>query len=233
MMITLCGNYHVKTGEEKHEVLLLDNEFAFNKAIIEEREQGIQEIQQQIGEVNEFFKDLVVLVHEQVIDDNGSNVENANIATAQGRSQLAKLQRPKDQIHLWSQYIMFKRRRGVKRCSHGQKRFVCNIAFLDQDDEGGTKISTVVPYTVLESSIYSIVRKAFVNEMPKYVKTVSPTPLFKTFFDYSFIDVELMNRSYVDGIFTAALYKKGRMGDEGRELRLNALQVFERIALLS
>lgn len=49
----------------RQEVLLLDNEIVFNEAIIEEREQGIQEIQQQIGEVNEIFKDLAVLVHEQ------------------------------------------------------------------------------------------------------------------------------------------------------------------------
>lgn len=49
----------------RQEVLLLDNEIAFNEAIIEEREQGIQEIQQQIGEVNEIFKDLAILVHEQ------------------------------------------------------------------------------------------------------------------------------------------------------------------------
>lgn len=43
----------------------MDNEITFNEAIIEEREQGIQEIQQQIGEVNEIFKDLAVLVHDQ------------------------------------------------------------------------------------------------------------------------------------------------------------------------
>ena len=43
----------------------MDNEIAFNEAVIEEREQGIHEIQQQIGEVNEIFKDLAVLVHEQ------------------------------------------------------------------------------------------------------------------------------------------------------------------------
>lgn len=49
----------------RQEVLLLDNEIAFNEAVIEEREQGIHEIQQQIGEVNEIFKDLAVLVHEQ------------------------------------------------------------------------------------------------------------------------------------------------------------------------
>ena len=46
-------------------MISLDNEISFNEAIIEEREQGIQEIQQQIGEVNEIFKDLAVLVHEQ------------------------------------------------------------------------------------------------------------------------------------------------------------------------
>ena len=45
--------------------MLSDNEIAFNEAIIEEREQGIQEIQQQISEVNEIFKDLAVLVQDQ------------------------------------------------------------------------------------------------------------------------------------------------------------------------
>uniref|UniRef100_A0A7C8ZH31 t-SNARE coiled-coil homology domain-containing protein n=1 Tax=Opuntia streptacantha TaxID=393608 RepID=A0A7C8ZH31_OPUST len=76
----------------RQEVLPLDNEISFNEAIIEEREHGIQEIQQQIGEVNEIFKDLAVLVHDQgaVIDDIGSNLENAHAATAQGRSQLGK-----------------------------------------------------------------------------------------------------------------------------------------------
>ncbi|CAH1425121.1 unnamed protein product [Lactuca virosa] len=76
----------------RQEVLLLDNEIAFNEAIIEEREQGIQEIQNQIGEVNEIFKDLAVLVHEQgaMIDDIGSNIENSHAATAQARVQLSK-----------------------------------------------------------------------------------------------------------------------------------------------
>ncbi|KAF3325289.1 syntaxin-22-like isoform X2 [Carex littledalei] len=80
-------------GESRRqEVLLLDNEIAFNEAIIEERDQGIQEIQNQIGEVNEIFKDLAVLVHEQgsVIDDIDSNKENAAAATVQAKTQLAK-----------------------------------------------------------------------------------------------------------------------------------------------
>ena len=51
----------------RQEIVLIDNEIAYNEAIIEEREQGIKEIQQQITEVNEIFKDLAVLVHEQGI----------------------------------------------------------------------------------------------------------------------------------------------------------------------
>ncbi|XP_068305329.1 syntaxin-22-like isoform X2 [Pyrus communis] len=76
----------------RQEVVLLDNEIAFNEAIIEEREQGIQEIQQQIGEVNDIFKDLAILVHEQgtMIDDIGSNIEGAHAATGQAKSQLVK-----------------------------------------------------------------------------------------------------------------------------------------------
>ncbi|XP_050378907.1 syntaxin-22-like [Argentina anserina] len=76
----------------RQEVLLLDNEITFNEAIIEEREQGIQEIQQQIGEVNEIFKDLAILVHEQgtMIEDIDSNVESSHAATAQAKSHLVK-----------------------------------------------------------------------------------------------------------------------------------------------
>lgn len=49
----------------RQDFIQLENETVFNEAVIEEREQGIREIHQQIGEVNEIFKDLAVLVHEQ------------------------------------------------------------------------------------------------------------------------------------------------------------------------
>lgn len=77
---------------KRQEVLLLDNEIGFNEAVIEERDQGIQEIQQQIGEVNEIFKDLAVLVHEQgaLIDDIGANIEGAQASTTQGTTHLVK-----------------------------------------------------------------------------------------------------------------------------------------------
>ncbi|VAI48425.1 unnamed protein product [Triticum turgidum subsp. durum] len=47
------------------EVLQLDNEIVFNEAIIEERDQAIQDIQQQIGEVHEAFKDLATGSRQQ------------------------------------------------------------------------------------------------------------------------------------------------------------------------
>nr|XP_004246189.2 basic 7S globulin-like [Solanum lycopersicum] len=54
---------------------------------------------------------------------------------------------------------------------------------------GGTRISTAVPYTVLEPSIYDTVSKAFISEMPENVKTVSPVAPFKTCFNSSFIGI--------------------------------------------
>ncbi|KAJ1695263.1 hypothetical protein LUZ63_011961 [Rhynchospora breviuscula] len=76
----------------RQELLFLDNEIIYNEAVIEERDQGIQEIQQQIGEVNEIFKDLAVLVHDQgaMIDDIDTHIENSVAATAQARAQLVK-----------------------------------------------------------------------------------------------------------------------------------------------
>lgn len=78
--------------QRRQELVQLENEVVFNEAIIEERDQGIKDIQQQIGEVNEIFKDLAVLVHEQgvVIDDIDSNIESAYATTTQGNVQLVK-----------------------------------------------------------------------------------------------------------------------------------------------
>jgi syntaxin 7 len=76
----------------RQDFLQLENEVVFNEAVIEEREQGIREIHQQIGEVNEIFKDLAVLVNEQgyMIDDIDSHIESAHSATVQGNRQLVK-----------------------------------------------------------------------------------------------------------------------------------------------
>ncbi|WVZ74032.1 hypothetical protein U9M48_022262 [Paspalum notatum var. saurae] len=68
---------------KRQEVLQLDNEIVFNEAIIEEREQAIQEIQQQIGEVHEVFKDLATL-------EIDTNIDNSAAATKEAKTEVAK-----------------------------------------------------------------------------------------------------------------------------------------------
>jgi syntaxin 7 len=79
-------------GQLRQEIVLLDNEISFNEAMIEERDQGLREIEEQIGEANEIFKDLAVLVHDQgiVIDDIQSNIDTSAGATSQAKVQLVK-----------------------------------------------------------------------------------------------------------------------------------------------
>ncbi|KAJ9550693.1 hypothetical protein OSB04_014738 [Centaurea solstitialis] len=64
---------------------------------------------------------------------------------------------------------------GVKSIKINEKRVSINESLLSIDAEGygGTTISTVHPYTVLESSIYRAVVDAFVKAMPKNVEKVS------------------------------------------------------------
>lgn len=94
--------------QKRQEVLLLDNEISFNEAMIEEREQGIRDIAVQIGEANEIFKDLAVLVHEQgvVIDDIQSNVEASSTATTQARVQLAKASKSTKSKSSWCWWVI-------------------------------------------------------------------------------------------------------------------------------
>ncbi|XP_009596738.1 syntaxin-22-like [Nicotiana tomentosiformis] len=77
---------------KRQELVHLEHEILLNEAIIEEREQGIMEIQQQIGEVNEMFKDMALLVHDQgiMLDDISSNIQSSHDATARAAQQLTK-----------------------------------------------------------------------------------------------------------------------------------------------
>lgn len=94
--------------QKRQEILILDNEIAFNEAMIEEREQGIREIQDQIGQVNEIFKDLAVLVHEQgvVIDDIRSNIESSADATSQAKVQLVKASKSVKSRISWCWWVL-------------------------------------------------------------------------------------------------------------------------------
>jgi len=95
----------------KQELIELDNMVDYNQALIEERDQGIAEIQQQIGEVNEMFQDLAVLVNDQgeQLQDIESNIFVTSEATADARSQLvraARSQRKNRRCWCWMSIIM-------------------------------------------------------------------------------------------------------------------------------
>lgn len=73
----------------------MESAIAYNEAVIEERDAGIAEIQRHIGEVNEMFQDLAVLVHDQ--GQQLLTVDEHIAATAErvveGSGQLAKAER--------------------------------------------------------------------------------------------------------------------------------------------
>ncbi|KAG2425755.1 hypothetical protein HYH02_014971 [Chlamydomonas schloesseri] len=52
-------------AQKQAEVAALDDSVRYHEALIEERDAGIAEIQRQIGEVNEMFQDLAVLIADQ------------------------------------------------------------------------------------------------------------------------------------------------------------------------
>ncbi|XP_052480189.1 syntaxin-22 isoform X2 [Gossypium raimondii] len=94
--------------QRRQEVILLDNEIGFNEAMIDEREQGIREVEEQIGQVNEIFKDLAVLAHEQgvVIDDISSNIDASSVSTTQARGQLAKASKSVKPRTSWCWWVL-------------------------------------------------------------------------------------------------------------------------------
>lgn len=77
---------------KRMEVQQLEGELEYNNAIIEEREAGIAEIQAQIGEVNEIFQDLAVLVNEQgtMIDDIEANIVRTSARTKEAQRELTR-----------------------------------------------------------------------------------------------------------------------------------------------
>ena len=83
-------NEHLLRQHQQQEVQRLDNMISYNEAIIEERDTEIQGLVKDIGELNEMFQDVAVMVHDQgtMVD----NVETNAILTADrvqaGREEL-------------------------------------------------------------------------------------------------------------------------------------------------
>ena len=72
------------------EDMAIQNEIAYNQALIQDREQSIQEIESTMGEVHEIFRDLAITVEEQrdFVDNIEINIEQAGGETRRGWRQL-------------------------------------------------------------------------------------------------------------------------------------------------
>lgn len=81
--------------EQQQQQALIDNELEYRQAIIEERDEGIEAIQHSIGEVNEIFQDLAVLIDQQggQIDDIENNIVATAVRTQQANEELIKAER--------------------------------------------------------------------------------------------------------------------------------------------
>ncbi|PHU25305.1 hypothetical protein BC332_03637 [Capsicum chinense] len=71
----------------------------------------------------------------------------------------------------------------VSSISINGKNVPLNKTLLSLGKKGGTNISTDLPYTMLATSIYNAVTKAFVAAIPKEVRSVPPVEPFTTCFN--------------------------------------------------
>merc|ERR1711871_428272 len=78
--------------QRRQEQEQLGNEMDFNEGIIEERADGLREIEGQMAQVNEIFKDLALLVHEQgeTIDTIAEQTDRTMSTTEKANAQLFK-----------------------------------------------------------------------------------------------------------------------------------------------
>ncbi|KAG0573874.1 hypothetical protein KC19_VG217300 [Ceratodon purpureus] len=85
-----------------------ESEVLFNATVIEERDQGIQDIQQQIGEVSMIFKDLAQIVSNQgyIIDDIEANIESSVSTTLQANIHLTRAARSQKLLEYWKCVIL-------------------------------------------------------------------------------------------------------------------------------
>uniref|UniRef100_A0A8C8VQK9 Syntaxin-7 n=1 Tax=Pelusios castaneus TaxID=367368 RepID=A0A8C8VQK9_9SAUR len=79
--------------ESQHQAQVQDEEVTEDDLrLIEERESSIRQLEADILDINEIFKDLGMMIHEQgdIIDSIEANVENAEVHVQQGNQQLSR-----------------------------------------------------------------------------------------------------------------------------------------------
>lgn len=81
--------------QQQADARLLDNSITYNEALIEERDESIAEIQRNIGEVNEIFQDLAVLIHDQgaTLQTVDNHITSTAERTREANRELVKAER--------------------------------------------------------------------------------------------------------------------------------------------
>jgi syntaxin 7 len=79
-------------AQKRQQLMQLDADRDFQSALIEEREEGIKQIESTIQEVNDIFVDLATLVNEQagMVDNIESHIDSTVSNTARGVVELRK-----------------------------------------------------------------------------------------------------------------------------------------------
>jgi len=79
-------------AQKRQQLMQLDAERDFQSALIEEREEGIKQIESTIQEVNDIFTDLATLVHEQatLVDNIENHIDTTVSNTSRGVVELRK-----------------------------------------------------------------------------------------------------------------------------------------------
>ncbi|KAF9937687.1 hypothetical protein BGZ65_001175 [Modicella reniformis] len=80
----------VNVDQRRMQLLVVDNELEYNESMITQREDEIREIEHGITELNEIFRDLGSMVHEQgdMLDSIESNVTSISMTTHSAAEEL-------------------------------------------------------------------------------------------------------------------------------------------------
>merc|ERR1712012_1530969 len=82
----------IEEGQNKTQLMLEEEQ---NLEYLQERERSVAQLEADIGDVNQIFKDLAAMVHDQgeMVDSIEANVESASIRVNEGSDQLRMAER--------------------------------------------------------------------------------------------------------------------------------------------
>ncbi|KAG0368772.1 hypothetical protein BGZ54_001196 [Gamsiella multidivaricata] len=98
----------LNNDQRRMQLLVVDNELEYNESMITQREGEILEIEQGITELNEIFRDLGTMVHEQgnMLDSIESNVTSVSMTTQTAAEELTVAAKHQKEAQSKSCYLL-------------------------------------------------------------------------------------------------------------------------------